>query len=140
MNPQVYNIPSKLIKLPIVLNQNFSLGWVPIYFLGYFIQVVWTGTPNGQLYLEASGDLYANGSNITPPDGIPFYTPPGLVNPVNAGTIAGTQYAISSLGGTNSWNVGNARYNFVRLSYTDSSGGASTASLTVANMSQKGPG
>ncbi len=139
MSDQVYNVPSRLIKVPIILNTSFSLDWVPIYFLGYFIQIVWTGVPTGQFYLEASGDRYSNGVNIIPPEGVPFYVPPGLSNPINAGTISGSTYGVAAAG-TNSWNVGNARYNYVRLSYKDTSGGVSTASLNFAHMTQKGPG
>jgi hypothetical protein len=133
------NIPYYLMNpsAPITLNSSFVLQWVPLYYAGYFIQIVVTGTPNGVFYLNASGDVPANGSSITPPNGAPFYTPPGLANPVNSSTIAGTAYSMTAAG-INAWNVNGGNYRFVQIGYTDNSGGASTALLTFANITQRG--
>ena len=131
-------LPYYLVNQPITMNQNFSLGWVPLYYIGYFVQAVWTGVPTGYFQLNASGDSFATGSNIVPPNGSPFYVPPGLINPVNSSMVLGSQYNVTSAG-INGWNVNGSRYNFVQLAYVDSSGGTSTAQLTFANISQKGP-
>jgi len=140
MSSTVYNIPYYQIQTPITLNNSFSLGWVPIFFLGYFIQIEWTGTPNGQFYLEASGDKYKDGildvSQISAD--APFFTKKLVEAPTHASIISGSQYSVVSAG-LNAWNVSSARYNWVRLSYTDNSGGASTAQLNFVNVSQKGP-
>lgn len=133
-----YSLPFYLVKSPITLNTSFVLGWVPIYYIGYFVQAVWTGTPTGVFYLNASGDAFSNGTGVSQPKGAPFYHPPGLVSPVNTSLISGSSYTVSAAG-TNAWNVNGSRYTFVQLGYTDNSSGTSTAQLTFANVTQKGP-
>lgn len=139
MYPVPYNLPYYQINSPITLNTSFSLGWVPIYTLGYFAQIVWTGTPTGYFYLDASGDAYLKGTSVPIPHGAPFFHWPQYANPTNFNTIVGSQYNVVAAG-SNSWNVNGSRYNFVRISYVDQSSGASTATLNFANVCQKGPG
>jgi hypothetical protein len=122
---------------PITLNSSFVMQWVPLYWANYFIQVVVTGTPSGNFYLNASGDSPASGSSIIPPKDAPFYVAPSLANPVNTSLVAGSTYNMIAPG-INAWNVNGANYTFVQIGYTDSSGGTSTAQLTFANITQKG--
>ena len=87
---------------------------------GYSIQVVWTGTLNGSFKLQASCD--ANNSGY---------------DPVNWTDISDTATTISQ-DGDFMWNVLYCMYNWVRLVYTDASGGTSTAILTTATFNGKG--
>lgn len=93
---------------------------------GYSIQAEYTGTPTGTLYLEGSSDPSGN-----------FASPLNATNvPTNWSTIANSAQVISAAGSF-LWNVSDVEYNWVRLSYTDSSGGTSTALLT-ARINAKG--
>jgi hypothetical protein len=85
--------------------------------LGYAIQAVFIGTPTGTLKLQASCD---------PATAI---TPGG--SPVSDWTdIADSSHAIS-IEGDFMWNVSDVMYNWVRLVYTDASGGTSDGVLNV---------
>jgi hypothetical protein len=131
------NYCNYLVSSPIAMNTSFNLSWVPIYYKGYYVQAVWTGTPTGYFVLNASGDAYQNGGTIIPAQNLPFYVPPSMITPVNSSPILGSQYNITGAG-SNAWNVYNAEYSWVQLSYVDSSGGTSTATLNFANITQKG--
>jgi len=93
---------------------------------GFAIQAVYTGTPTGTLFLEGSAD----------PSG-DFASPTNATNvPTNWSTIANSAQAVTAAGNF-LWNVADVEYNWVRLSYTDTSGGTSTALLT-ARINAKG--
>lgn len=86
---------------------------------GYFVQAAYTGTPTGTLKLQGSGDKFDYASPVQPP------------TPADWNDIKGSQFTISSAG-ICSWNAGaGTYYNYVRLVYTDTSGGTSTAVLNV---------
>jgi hypothetical protein len=94
---------------------------------GYAVQVVWTGTPNGSLKLQASSD--AAGDQASPLN---------LTNTVtNWSDVANSSTAITAAGNY-MWNVSEVMYNWVRVVYTDSSGGSSTAVITVSQINAKG--
>ena len=80
-----------------------------------------TGTPNGTISLQASNDPETNDSM---PGGIP------QPQPTNWTTIANSSFILNSSGET-MWNVRDVAYNYVRVSYTDSSGGSSTATMNI---------
>lgn len=80
---------------------------------GFSVQGVITGTPTGAVYLEASVDPNS-----------------GNVFPTNWSTISGSSQAVAAAG-TFTFNVSAVEYNWVRLSYTDTSGATSTAVLNV---------
>jgi hypothetical protein len=103
-----------------VMNTNISSPAIPIVnSFGYFVQAVYTGTPTGSLKLQGSGDPYNYASPVQPPV------------PTNWNDIDDSDFAIDSAG-ICSWNVAAvAQYNYVRLVFTDASGGASTAILNV---------
>ena len=82
---------------------------------GYSFQIVWTGSPVGNFYLEASNDL---GSSPTTWD-----------------TIGGTTSAAGGAGGTLTYNIERAFYRWVRLRYAVTSG---TGTITVCNLMEKG--
>lgn len=92
---------------------------------GFAIQVVFTGTPTGTFKLQASADpLLVNNPIAYPP-------------PTNWTDIADSSHAVVAAGDY-MWDVFDVTFNFVRLVYTDTSGGASTAVLTVSTFNGKG--
>lgn len=91
---------------------------------GYSIQAVWTGTPTGTFKLQASCDP------CNP------YEPNQYV-PINWTDIANSSAAVSAAGNF-TWNIFWASYNWVRMVYTDGSGGTSTAVLTSVLFNAKG--
>jgi hypothetical protein len=78
----------------------FSLADV----MGYSIQAVFTGSPNGVFKLQASNDMVSAVGDI-----------------VNWTDIASTSIAINS-NGTAMWNIADVYYRWVRLVYTRTSG------------------
>lgn len=112
---KVYN---KQIVTNAVMNATINSLPMQLYnMFGYSIQAVWTGTPTGSFKLQGSSE-YVEQSNTN-----------GYA-PTNWDDIAGSTYAVTAAG-SNSWNVDGAMYNWVRLVYTDGSGGASTAVLNA---------
>jgi len=85
---------------------------------GYCIQAVFTGTPTGTFKLQASNDAFKQVTPSTPQV------------PVNWTDIANSSVDVTAAGDY-TWNVIGAFYPFVRLVYTDTSGGTSTAVLTA---------
>lgn len=95
---------------------------------GVAIQAVFTGTPTGTFKLQGSADP---ATSYNPTFGV------GQNNPQNWVDIANSSYSVSS-SGNYMWNVFDIMYNYIRLVYTDSSGGTSTAVLNVT-INAKGP-
>lgn len=85
---------------------------------GYTVQAVWTGTPTGTFKLQASNDPFK------------YVTPNVTQVPTHWTDIADSSITITAAGDY-MWNVIGAFYPFVRLVYTDTSGGTSTARLNV---------
>ena len=106
------------------LNTTFTSSPQQTYQMqGYSIQAVFTGTPTGTFKLQASSD--------------PFLNTSAFQNPVNWSDIPYSFYTVSAAGNF-TWNVFEVQYNFVRLVYTDASGGTSDAILTSAILNAKG--
>ena len=91
---------------------------------GYAIQVFWSGTPTGTFKLQVSADPVAMGNPANP-------------KPTNWTDLIDSPYAVSAAGNY-MWNVFDAMYNWVRLVYTDGSGGISTAAITLSTINIKG--
>jgi hypothetical protein len=93
------------------------------FMYGYSIQVVFTGTPTGTFKLQASCDscLIADFPNF----------------PTNWQDITDSPFTVSSAGDY-VWNVFDVMYNWVRVVYTDASGGTSTAVITSCTFNGKG--
>src|SRR5271165_6644265 len=99
-----------------VMNTNIASAGIPLLeIIGYAIQAEFTGTPTGTFKLQASNDNCPKGPQ-----------PP--VQPTNWTDIANSPYTVSA-SGDYMWNVSWTQYNWVRLVYTDTSGGTSTAVL-----------
>lgn len=111
-----------------VLNTNITslpVNLVSTY--SYAIQVVWTGTPTGSFELQASCDPAAAAQG---------YPSGAVYNPVNWTTIQASNIVVTAAG-TWMWNGQDQAYNWVRIAYTDTSGGTSTAALTVCTVNSK---
>ena len=95
-----------------------STGFQVNHLYAFSIQAEYTGTPTGTLYLECSCDPVPQGAVTNSPQ------------PTNWTTVATSPIVVEAAGNYvwNCWAVG---YTWVRLSYTDSSGGTSTAMLTA---------
>ncbi|HXB11754.1 MAG TPA: hypothetical protein VNZ45_07195 [Bacteroidia bacterium] len=89
--------------------------------LYYSVAAIVSGTPDGTIYLQASNDPE---TNDTMPNNDP--QPP----PTNWVTITNSPFVLTSSGET-MWNVRDIAYNYVRVGYTDASGGTSTATMTI---------
>lgn len=109
---------NKQITTATPLNVNNSSDAVPLKSIYmYNIVAIITGTPTGNIKLQASNDPETN-------DSIPLPAPTNWVD------IGDSGFALTSAGNT-MWNVREIGYNYVRVVYTDISGGTSTATMTV---------
>lgn len=86
----------------------------------YCISAIVTGTPTGVIKLQASNDPETNAL----PDGT-FQQPPS-----NWVDVASSSFSLTTSGET-LWNVNAVGYNYVRVVYTDSSGGTSSATMKI---------
>ena len=112
---QVFNQP---VALAVPLNANSVSTAIPLKNLYlYNVTAVITGTPTGVIELQASSDPETNPSQTVPP-------------PANWITITNSNFTLSSAGKT-MWNDTDVAYNWVRVKYTDASGGMSTAVMDI---------
>lgn len=120
---------TQMFPIPQALNASFegpAMQLNQIY--GYCVQAVISDTPNGTIFLQACNDANSGAAN-------PMSSNP-QANPINWSTIPASTTAVSS-DGILTWNYNGSFYNYVRLCYTDSSSGSSTATLT-ATINVKG--
>lgn len=110
------------VTTAIPTNATISLAANQLYdVFGFCIQAVITGTPTGSFKLQASADPCSQGSLSTPLTG---------QAPTNWTDISNSSQSVSAAG-TVIFNVSDVHYNWVRVVYTDTSGGASTATFTA---------
>lgn len=120
---KTYNIQ---IATAVPMNANFASPALQLKNMyGYAIQAKWTGTPTGTFKLQASCDP------------LEINTMTEFVTPTHWTDIATSSYAVTAAGDY-MWNVFDVMYNFVRLVYTDGSGGTSTAVISLAIFNGKG--
>lgn len=121
---KVYNYP--MLPMPgSVLNQNITGPAMQLYeMFGFAIQISWTGVPNGTFKLQCSADHSSLG-------------PPGSYTPTNWSDITDSPLVVTAAGNY-TWNVYDSMFNWVRLVYTDASGGTSIAVLNDATFNGKG--
>lgn len=121
MRIKTENILDELSGVDMTSNITGPAIWLG-HIANYAIQLVFTGSPNGNLKLQASCDE-------------PDRTNPQNTTVTNWTDIDGSLQAITA-SGNHMWSVENAGYTFVRLVWTDSASGAST--ITVARFMVKG--
>ncbi len=113
---RIFNEP--LLAAPAPNNASFnSLPMKLDQMFGYAIQIVQTGTPAGTVKLQGCADSVQNSS-------------PNKGLPVNWTDISGSSIVISASGSV-LYNVTDVMYNFVRVVYTDSSGGSATGTTSI---------
>ena len=118
------NVFNEALIVNAVMNTTIDSPAVPIFnTYGYAVQAVFSGVPTGTLKLQASADPAV-------------YAKTGTFTPANWTDIANSSVPVSAAG-VFIWNFNGAFYNYVRLVYTDASGGTSTAVLNV-NINCKG--
>jgi hypothetical protein len=124
------NTSSSAILAPnLLMNTNLtSLAVNCVNTYTYGIQVFFTGTPTGTFKLQCSMD---------PAVAAEALPQASVFQPVNWTDIPQSSFAVTSAG-NEVWNIQDIGYNWVRLVYTDSSGGTSTARLTVCTFNSKG--
>lgn len=122
---QVYPKPN-IIPVGTVMNTTINSSAMQLLnMFGYNIQIVFTGTPTGNFKLQASADPIYKGA-------------PGIqATPVNWTDVLNSTQSVSAAGNL-MWNVSEVMYNYVRVVYTDTSSGSSTAIITVAEFNGKG--
>lgn len=121
---KIYN---KVIT-PALPTMNATINSTPMQLsnmIGFTIQAVWTGTPTGSFKLQASSDAVPNLAQTT------------AFVPTNWTDVATSAQAVSAAGNY-MWNVTDVMYNYVRVVYTDTSSGTSTAIVTSLVFNGKG--
>lgn len=126
-----FNQPN-IFPVGTVLNATRTSAIFQVYNAFIFaVQVVFTGTPTGNFKLQGSCDPAEKAIGMGPP-----YTNPTTM-PVNWTDIAGTTVTVSAAGSF-IVNYADPGFNWVRVVYTDTSGGTSTAVVTVSTANVKG--
>lgn len=127
----IYNKPN-IIPASTVMNATLNSSALQLEnMFGYAIQIVFTGTPTGSFKLQSSCDpVTAAGQKFGANGAVTF-------SPTNWTDIADSTFTVSAAGNVE-WNVTDVMYNYVRVVYTDTSSGASTAIITSATFNGKG--
>ena len=113
------------IATAVPMNANYNSPYVPLKSIFmYCMSAKVTGTPTGTIFLQASNDPETNDTQYNSTN-----LPPA-VGPSNWVTIANSSFSLTTSGET-MWNVSEVAYNYVRVSYTDLSSGASTATMNI---------
>lgn len=123
---------NKTVATGVPLNANYNSPYVQLkQIYTYTMSAIITGVPTGAIMIQASNDPETNDTQTNTPTvpGQPMPNPPSVA-PVNWVTIVNSTFAVTTSGET-MWNVNYAGYNYVRVQYMDSSGGTSTATMTI---------
>lgn len=98
--------------------------------ISFSIQIFFTGTPTGNFKLQMSDDAAYSG--------VPNTNGSGLnVAPVKWTDISSSSFTVSAAGNV-AWDYSWPGFNWVRVVYTDTSSGTSTAIITTATANVKG--
>lgn len=97
----------------------------------FSIQIFFTGTPTGSFKLQASNDP------VPPKTLQPGVNGAITFSPTHWSDIADSGFSVVAAGDV-MWNYRDAGFTFVRVVYTDSSSGASTAVIASAEYNGKG--
>lgn len=116
---------TKQISTAVVLNANRNSPYVPLKSIyTYCMSAIITGTPTGTIKLQASNDPETNDTQVNT-TGLP-----PAVGPTNWADIDGSTFIVTAAQEV-MWNVNAVGYNYVRVVYADTSGGTSTATMTI---------
>lgn len=124
-----YNIPN-IIPASTVLNATRNSIPIQVYNVYNFaIQIFFTGTPTGSFKLQSSCDSAQNAIASG------NYTAPNI--PTHWTDVANSTFTVVASGDVE-WNFDAPGFNWVRVVYTDTSGGASTAIVVSSVFNGKG--
>lgn len=117
-------------NLALNANRNSQYQQLKSIFM-YSISFIVSGTPTGSVKLQASNDPETNDTQVNTSYGAgQSPTNPPAVGPSNWADITNSTFALTTSGVT-MWNVSEVAYNYVRVVYTDTSGGTSTATANI---------
>jgi len=117
---------NKTLATNVPLNANYNSPYQPLRSIPlYTMSAIITGTPTGTISIQASNDPETNDTQINTTAQLP-----PAVGPTNWVTITGSTFTVTTAG-EEMWNVDYAGYNYVRVQYTDASGGTSTATMKI---------
>lgn len=117
---------NKQIATAAAMNANYNSPYVPLkQIYMYTMAAIVTGTPTGSIKLQASNDPETNDTQTNATSG----TAPA-VGPTNWVDITSSSFNLTASGET-MWNIYFVGYNYVRVVYTDTSGGTSTATMNI---------
>ncbi len=117
---------NKQIATAVPMNAAYNSPYVPLRNIyTYSMAAIVTGAPTGTIVIQASNDPETNDTQINPTSGVA-----PAVGPTHWVTIANSPFTLSTAGET-LWNVNAVGYNYVRVQYTDASGGTSTATMSI---------
>lgn len=98
----------------------------------YSIAANYTGSVTGTIKLQASNDPETNDTQVNVPYGANQNpTNPPSKAPVNWADIDGSVFTLAPGITETLWNVDAVGYNYVRVVFTDGSGGTSTATMNI---------
>lgn len=110
---------NETLATAVPLNADYASPFVPLKSIFmYSVTFIVAGTPTGTVVIQASNDPETND------------TQPSTNRPTHWATIANSQFTLTTAGNS-MWNVHDVAYNYVRLLYTDASGGTSTATASI---------
>lgn len=120
-----------IIPVGTVLNATRNSVELQVYSSFIFsIQIFFTGTPTGTFKLQASDDQAYSG--------VPTSLGSGLnAPPTNWTDVADSTFTVSAAGNV-MWNYSYPGFNWVRVVYTDTSSGSSTAVIASSTFNGKG--
>ena len=117
---------NKQIAIAVPLNANYNSPYVQLKNIyTYTMSANITGTPTGIIAIQASNDPETNDTQYN----TTAHQPPAI-GPTNWVTITNSPFTVTA-SGEQMWNVNYVGYNYVRVTYTDNSGGTSTATMNV---------
>lgn len=126
-----YNLPN-IIAVGTVLNATRNSVAIQLQdMIDFSIQIFFTGTPTGSFKLQASNDP------VPPKTLQPGVNGAITFSPTHWTDIANSSLAVVAAGDVQ-WNYHDAGFTFVRVVYTDTSSGASTAVIASAVFNGKG--
>jgi hypothetical protein len=117
---------NKTVAAAVPLNANYNSPYVQLKNIyTYTMSAIIVGTPTGTIQIQASNDPETNDTQYNT-----TANQPPAVGPTNWVTITNSPFVVTTAG-EEMWNVNYAGYNYVRVQYIDSSGGTSTATMTI---------
>lgn len=115
---------NKQIATNVLLNANYNSNAVPLksIFMYSIAALTSNGTLVGTIKLQASNDPETN-------DSMPLGTP--APPPTHWVDITGSSFTLFPATNETMWNVRDVAYNYVRVVFTDNSGGTNTATMSI---------